>query len=203
MFKVKLIFNDKEFDILYSLGTKPKELALEFCSKKGAELGFTIETISQCIVPIEREITTQFGETLGVTNNNINEQINQQTIEQDFEQPLEGNFEQNIEENNSNNNGIEATDLVLDINGVNYVFQYPTNLDKTIAAKSLAEEFCNRKAYDLNIPGLAADNDDEYNMKLIKESCYDPLVDALFFELEKYEHNKNYDEKNDENDIII
>lgn len=60
----------------------------------------------------------------------------------------------------------------------------------------------NRKAFDLNIQGLAMDNDDEYNRQLIKASCYDPLVDAILNELEKYDSNKAEIEL-EENDILV
>jgi len=50
---------------------------------------------------------------------------------------------------------------------------------------------------------LAIDNDNEYNRQLIKASCYDPLVDAILNELEKYEVNKNEIELLEENDILI
>jgi hypothetical protein len=175
MMEIKLIFNEKEYNVLYTLGTTPKEVALEFCSRKGSELGFSMETIPKCITPVEREITSRFGETLGTSSNDIK-----------TEEPI---VEQELESTTTKEKNIDAIDLVLEINGINYVFQYPTNLDTTVAAKSLAEEFCNRKAYDLNIPGLADDNDDEYNNDLIKEYCYDPLVDALHYELNK-EQNK-------------
>lgn len=66
----------------------------------------------------------------------------------------------------------------MEINGVSYVFQFPTDLTLMAASHKLAKEFCDSKQNLLGLP-LKHPPDDPANSLIIENMCAIPLSQAL------------------------
>ena len=67
--------------------------------------------------------------------------------------------------------------VTMNINEINYIFQYPADLDSTSAAQAMSEQFCKENAVDVGIDLKSTSEDD-----LIK-ICIVPLTAGLLKEM--------------------
>jgi hypothetical protein len=149
--------NDQEYTFAYKKGeTTAAELAKKFCVEKGADLGFTQETIGNCVKPLMSEISKALS---GEHTSNGQEQ---------------GQERQFSEE------GIRQ--IPLEINGVTYIFEYHDDMDVQYASTQLASEFCSTKGVEIGISPLLENGSVDSEGAL--EQCIDPLRKALHTEIE-------------------
>ena len=67
----------------------------------------------------------------------------------------------------------------MNINDINYVFQYPGDLDRDLAADQMSDQFCRQRAIDVGIDLAVAT--EEY----LIETCTKPLAAGLLVEMSK------------------
>ena len=65
----------------------------------------------------------------------------------------------------------------MNINDINYVFQYPTALNPALAAEQMAEQFCRLNGGDIGIDMTNA------TPEFLDETCAKPLAAGLLTEM--------------------
>ena len=65
----------------------------------------------------------------------------------------------------------------MNINEVNYVFQYPADMDPTQAADQMSNQFCQQRATDIGI------NLELVTEEYVLETCTRPLSAGLLIEM--------------------
>ena len=151
--------NDQEYTFVYKKGdTTAAELAKKFCIEKGAELGFTQETLGNCVEPLMGEI----GKALS----------------DDYTSG--SGAEQGQEMQKFSEEGIRQ--IPLEINGVTYIFEYHDEMEAQFASTQLASEFCSTKGVEIGITPLLENG--SVNSEGALEQCVEPLRQALFAEID-------------------
>ena len=149
--------NDQEYTFVYNKEeTTASELAKKFCAEKGAELGFTKETINNCVEPLMGEISKALSGDYTSSETEVGQeyQFNEEGIRQ----------------------------IPLEINGITYIFEYHDDMDVEYASTQLASEFCSTKGVEIGITPLLENG--SVDSDGASGQCIEPLRRALHSEIE-------------------
>jgi len=91
----------------------------------------------------------------------------------------EAEAEVEVEVETSQDPVIDSKSIVLEVNGINFVFEYPTSLSIEDAAPRLASAFCHEKVDVLGIAGYSPSNSKEVNDAIIAKECVPPVRASL------------------------
>lgn len=169
--------NDREYTFVYKRGVSTAvDLAKKFCVEHGEDLGFTDETLGSCVEPLMSEIAKALAEDgggsggggVGMTREGASGQ--QQQYDKD---------------------GIRQ--IPLEVNGVNYIFEFHQEMDADSAAVQLASEFCSTKGIEIGITPLLEDGGVDADGAV--EKCVNPLREAIRTEIEAMRAEESGDAK--------
>lgn len=192
---VSLVINGVEYSFSFSPSLHgPSDLAAEFCRTKGREF---LTDFGSCSKVVADAITTKIeksskkSDIIFDTKPLYNVKMptstaftqSQKTDNNQSTTTVEGapkaKSEAEIAPNGAANPEVESKTIVLEVNGINFVFEYPTSLSINDAAPKLAQAFCNEKADSLGIAGYSATNSKETNDAIIEKVCVPPLITSL------------------------
>ena len=161
--------NDREYTFVYKRGVSTAaDLAKKFCVEHGEELGFTEETLGSCVQPLMTEISKALIEDGGSSGGRSGARSEGETM-------IGGNQQQEYDKE-----GIRQ--IPLEVNGVNYLFEFHEAMDADSAAVQLASEFCSTKGIEIGITPLLEDGGVDADGAV--EKCLNPLRTAIRTEIE-------------------
>ena len=164
--------NDREYTFVYKQGVSTAlDLSRKFCAEHGEELGFTEETLGDCVEPLMAEIGKALAEDGGGSRGSSSSKS------RSSKSSSKG---ANVNEKEFDKEGIRQ--IPLEINGVTYIFEYHDDMDADGAAVQLASEFCSTKGIEIGITPLLEDGGVDADAAV--EKCVNPLRTALRTEIE-------------------
>lgn len=182
---VEFIFNFKPDRVSVA------NVAMEFCYTHGSEM-FNIDVhssndddINECISSVAQVITQKIEKLELIKRSDIifnprgmqNEPIaatsdgdaHTITVNSDSDEPL-------LEEVQED----EQRQIILEINSINYVFEFLKAVDIRDVATQLAEEFCYQKGHVLKLPGYEPEaGATDANLKILTRGCITPIALGL------------------------
>eukprot|EP00596_Hydrurales_sp_CCMP1899_P010883 CAMPEP_0119053956 /NCGR_PEP_ID=MMETSP1177-20130426/74756_1 /TAXON_ID=2985 /ORGANISM="Ochromonas sp, Strain CCMP1899" /LENGTH=148 /DNA_ID=CAMNT_0007034047 /DNA_START=949 /DNA_END=1395 /DNA_ORIENTATION=- len=103
------------------------------------------------------------------------EESNANTVKADIniEEKVNDSIDNDIDTNKEGLTVEELKQVNMDINGINYSFQYPPSLNQEAAAQSMADQFCREHAAEIGIDLLTT------TLEALGQTCTTPLASGL------------------------
>jgi hypothetical protein len=165
------------------------------------ELKVSLENIKDCIY----EVCKVLNEESKHSSNQSVKSVREVTLSFRTENPMAVNHHENVstltasssssslqqqsQDTNENPPHLSSNRIFLDVNGVQYGFDYRKTADPELSSKELAHKFCSWKGVELVQPYLIAHNivDDLQINKVLEEKCFLPLQNAILHKIREEE----------------